>query len=64
MTTPRPEPEAYRYRVTAPMRSPRYFQARSSADDYARHTPGAVTHRRDIHPNGATGPWLDIEGTS
>ena len=62
MSPPRPDLGPHRYRVTAPMRAPRYFRARWFADDYARHTPGAVTHRRDVHTNGATGPWLELTG--
>lgn len=57
MTHPLPHP----YRVTAPMRAPRYFHTRWLAYDYSRHINGAVTHHRDIHDNGATGPWIELD---
>ncbi len=49
------------YRVTAPMRSPRYFHTRYLAWDYARHIHGAITHHRNVFENGATGPWEELE---
>jgi len=51
----------HKYRVTAPMRSPRYFHRRIDAHDYARHIPGAVTHTREVFTNGSTGPWQELE---
>jgi hypothetical protein len=43
------------------MRSPRYFHRRIDAYQYAVHTAAAVTHQREVHSNGATGPWQELE---